>query len=167
MSGQPGGSDRSQQPGSAELAEAIAAHVNPDGSVPSGVARTLAEEKGWSGRVIDVLQLLTNNTETMGYLAGGRKPDEVATWLAIWVDSPLSLQQIELVTTARGWDPDPFVVLARAGLLQRLLVAPDGTLRRIDGELAGGWVSDELALASDEEILRRVRAVIDASPEAG
>lgn len=161
-----GGSARNQ-PDVTEVAGAVAAHVNPDGSVPAGIGRLLRDERGWSGRVIDVLTVLTDSTETMGYLIGGRRQDELATWLSIWTDCPLSVEQIKMVTTARGWDPDPFVTLAGAGLLERLLVAPDGSPRRIDGELAGGWVSDELALADDEEILRRVRQILDAPPEAG
>lgn len=154
-------------PDVAEVAEAVAAHVNPDGSVPAGIGPLLREERGWSGRIMDVLSVLTETTETMGYLIGGRRRDELETWLAIWTDCPLSVDQIRMVTTARGWDPDPFVTLDRAGLLERLLVAPDGSPRRIDGELAGGWVSDELALADDEEILRRVHQILDPAPEAG
>lgn len=154
------------EPDVAEVAEAVTTHINPDGSVPAGIGRLLADERGWSGRIIDVLTVLTESTETMGYLIGGRRQDELATWLSIWTECPLSVEQIKMVTSARGWDPDPFVILARAGLLERLLVAPDGTPRRIHGELAGGWVSDELALADDEEILGRVRQVVDSPPEA-
>ena len=135
--------------------------------MPAGVAHDLAEEKGWSGRTLEVLEVLTANTETMGYLAGGRRADELATWLSVWLDSPLSVAQIKLVTGSRGWDPDPFVCLARAGLLERLVTAPDGTPRRIDGELACGWVSDHLATAGDDEIVARVTAVIDPPAPAG
>ncbi len=155
------------EPDITEVADAVAARVNPDGSVPAGIGSLLAAEKAWSGRIVDVLTVLTDNTETMGYLIGGRQQDDLSTWLAIWVESPLSVEQIRMITSARGWDPDPFVPIARDGLLEKLLVDADGAPRRIDGELAGGWVSDELALADEDEILRRVRQIVETSPGAG
>ncbi len=155
------------EPDITEVADAVAARVNPDGSVPAGIGSLLAAEKAWSGRIVDVLTVLTDNTETMGYLIGGRQQGDLSTWLAIWVESPLSVEQIRMITSSRGWDPDPFEPIARAGLLEKLLVDPDGTPRRIDGELAGGWVSDELALADEDEILSRVRGIVEASPAAG
>lgn len=148
------------QPGPDELREALDRYAHPNGAVPSGIAGILAEELGWSGRAMEVLAVLSENGETMGYLAGGRHPDEVATWVSVWADSPLSIEDIRRVIGARGWDPDPFVVLADAGILEPALVGPDGSPRRVDGELAGAWISDELALAGREEILRRVRAII-------
>ena len=153
-------------PSPEELARALTELVGADGVVPAGVAGALRAARGWTGRVVDVLEVLTEDVERMGYLAGGRRPDEVATWVGLWADSALTLEQIRLVVAAGGWDPDPFVVLARAGLLEAALEQPDGSLRRVRGELAGGYVSDELALADDAEILRVVRAVIAAAEEA-
>lgn len=155
------------QPGPDELREALDRYAHPNGAVPSGIANLLAEDLGWSGRAIDVLAILGENGETMGYLAGGRHPGEVATWVSVWADSPLSIEDIRRVTHARGWDPDPFVVLADAGLLEPALVGPDGSPRRIDGELAGAWISDELALAGREEILQRILAIIEHDGGAG
>lgn len=157
---------RTTRPGPAELREALERYAHPNGSVPSGIAARLAEDLGWSGRVMDVLAVLGESSETMGYLAGGRHPEEVATWVSVWADSPLSIDDIRLITRARGWEPDPFVVLADAGLLQRALTGEDGSPRRIRGELAGAWISDELALAGREEILQRVQAVIGEDPGA-
>lgn len=144
-----------------QLAQALEERVGRDGAVPAGVAALLHRERGWRGRLMEVLEVLTEDTQTMAYLAGGRRPDEVMTWLAPWVECPLSLDQIRLVVSLRGWDPEPFVVLARAGLLETVLLTSDGLPRKIRGELAGGWVSDELALADDEEVLRQVRQVLE------
>jgi len=44
-------------------------------------------------------------------------------------------------------------VLARRGLLSAALNGSDGAVRRIDGELAGGWISDQFAAAADEDLL--------------
>jgi hypothetical protein len=64
------------------------------------------------------------------------------TWLTMWVDSPLTLDEIRLIIAFGAWDPEPFVVPARAGVLEAILTSADGSPRRIRGELAGGWVSD-------------------------
>ncbi|MDA8074942.1 MAG: hypothetical protein M0Z40_06885 [Actinomycetota bacterium] len=144
-----------------ELADALAHHVAANGTLRPGVAAQLVAEHGWHGRLIDVLGILTEDTARMGYLAGGRKPEEVMTWLPLWADSPYSLHQIRTIVTSAGWDPEPFGVVVRHGLLDRLVYRPDGSLRRVHGELAGAWLSDQFALADDEEILRAVRAVVD------
>lgn len=149
------------EPSLAELAEALSCSVDTEGAVPAGVAGQLKRDNGWGGRLIDVLEVITADPETMGYLAGGRRADEVLTWLQPWAESSLSVEEIRLVISCGGWDAEPFVVLARAGLLDKLLLLPDGSPRRIRGELAGGWASDQLALADDEEVLRRVRRVLD------
>jgi hypothetical protein len=149
------------QPALDEVAEALAHHVAANGAVRPGVAAELASEKGWHGRLIDVLGVLTEDTARMGYLAGGRKPDEVMTWLPLWADSPFSLEEIRTIVASAGWDPEPFGVVVRNGLLERLVYRPDGSLRRVRGELAGGWLSDQFALADDEEILREVRRLVD------
>lgn len=83
------------------------------------------------------------------------------TWLSLWADSPLSVDDIRTIVSSAGWDPEPFVTVVENGLLEQFVHRPDGTLRRIRGELAGGWLSDQFALASDEEILRAVRKVVD------
>ncbi len=158
-----GGAAEGAEPGLDELATALAARTRLDGTVPAGVAGLLARERGWSGRAMDVLGVLTASAHTMGYLTGGRRPEEVATWLAVWVDSPLSVEEMRRVVAAGGWDPEPFAVLVREGLLDELLSTPDGEVRRVRGELAGGWVSDELTLADDAEIVARVRAVLAGS----
>lgn len=62
---------------------------------------------------------------------------------------------------AAGWDPEPFVAVVRAGLLDSLLRLPDGSPRRVRGELAGGWLSDQFALAEDAEVLRAVRRLVE------
>jgi hypothetical protein len=155
------GSDISE-PSLSELTEALTKRVDEEGAVPVGIAERLKEEEGWAGRLLEVLGVVTQDSQTMGYLAGGRRPDEVATWLSAWVESPLSLEEIRLVVAAGGWDPEPFVVLARAGLLGTLLRRADGSPRRIRGELAGGWVSDQLALDADADILQRVRQVLES-----
>ncbi|MDA8264984.1 MAG: hypothetical protein M0T79_06495 [Actinomycetota bacterium] len=152
-------------PSLSDLTEALRQRAGSDGTVPAGIAAALVEETGWNGRLLDVLGILTDDVEKMGYLAGGRRPDEVVTSLSLWAESPLSLGDIRLIVTAGGWDPEPFVVLSRAGLLRAILQAPDGSIRRIRGELAGGWVSDQLALADDTSILRAVREVLDGAGE--
>lgn len=144
-----------------DIAVALAHHVATNGALALGVAAQIAAEKGWHGRLMDVLGVLTEDTARMGYLAGGRKPDEVMTWLPLWADSPFSLDEIRTIVTSAGWDPEPFVVVVKSGLLERLVYRPDGSLRRIRGELAGGWLSDQFALADDEEILRQVHKVIE------
>lgn len=148
------------EPNEIQIAEALAEQADASGLVHAGVARLVARARGWVGRMAEVLDVLDETDEKLSYLAGGRRPDEVATWVSIWADSPLTLQQIRLVTSAGGWDPDPFVVLARAGLLERLLLHADGTIRRVRGEKAGAWASDELALASEEEIVSAARQAI-------
>ncbi len=155
------------EPTLAALEAELKERVDARGEVPVGVAEQLQREKGWGGRLLEVLALLTRDAERMGYLAGGRRPDEVATWLSVWHGSDLSLPEIELVVESGGWDPEPFVVLGRAGLLERLLRRPDGTVRRVRGELAGGWASDNLALADEAEILREVAKVLQDQEDAG
>lgn len=152
--------DGDSKPSLADITEVLRGLAAQDGAVPAGVAEQVRSRTGWHGRLVDVLAVLTDDVEAMGYLAGGRRPDEVATSLSLWAESPLSLEEIRLIVAAGGWDPEPFVVLERAGLLEAILLTGDGSVRRIRGELAGGWVSDQLALAEDAEIVRAVREVI-------
>jgi len=148
------------EPSTNELRRLLEAHVDADGATFATAIHVIVAETGWSGRLVDVLRLVAKSNDRMGFLAGGRRPDEVLTWLSIWADTTLSLEEMELIMTAGGWDPEPFVALARAGLLEAFLRAPDGTIRRVNGELAGGWASDELALANDEEILAAAIQII-------
>lgn len=148
------------EPRLSDIKAALSRHANPDGTVPAGVATEIVSETGWHGRLVEVLAVLAAHTERMGYLAGGRRPDEVAEWLSVWSESSLTVEQIRLATDTGGWDPDPFVTLAGAGLLESFLHLPDGSARRVKGELAGAWLSDELAMADDEEIVSAVRRVL-------
>lgn len=149
----------------ADLTDELERHTDAAGGVQAGVAAQLVAERHWTGRLVDVLAVLTEDPQRMGYLAGGRHPQEVATWLALWAESPLSLEEIRLIVASGGWDPEPFVVLSKAGLLEPLLRLSDGMPRRVRGELAGGWVSDQFALASDAEILQAVSELL--AEEAG
>jgi hypothetical protein len=156
------------EPSLPELSDALAEHLNRDGAVTPGAVRRLVAERHWSGRTVDVLGIVAENSERMGFMAGGRRPDEVATWVAIWADCPLSLDEIRLVASAGGWDPEPFAVLAREGLLESFLRGPDGSTRRVRGELAGTWASDELALSDDDEVVEVARQIIaGAEPISG
>jgi hypothetical protein len=148
------------QPSVADLQKVLQRYADRTGSVSAASAHRLAQENGWSGRLVEVLELLAESDQRMGYVAGGRHPDEIATWVALWAESPLDISKIALVMRSGGWDPDPFVVLDKAGLLETLLVAPDGTTRHVEGELVGAWLSDELAMADDDEIVAKAAAVI-------
>lgn len=151
----------SSEPTLEEVADAMFHHVTAHGTLRPGVAAELAAEHGWRGRLMDVLEVLTEDTTRMGYLAGGHKPSEVMTWLPLWAESPFTVGEIRTIVTSAGWDPEPFGVVVRAGLLDRLVHRADGSLRRVRGELAGAWLSDQFALGSDDEILRAVRAVLE------
>jgi len=124
-----------------------------DGSLSHDMVARLAADGPWEGRLWSVLQIFGADWEKMAYLAGGVKPEEVATWVGIWSDSDLTTAQIRLVISAGGYDPDPFVTLARHDWLEKVLTDATGSVRRIDGELAGAWMSDQFAEATDEEIL--------------
>ena len=166
MVDRPGPSGRAGGPaGQAELADALRHHLDAHGRVPAGVVTRLVAERGWSGRLVDVLAVLTEDAELMAYLAGGRSPDEVALWTAVWAATPLSAGQIRLVATAGGWDPEPFVVLASAGRLESTLRSPDGAVRLVGGERVGAWISDELATATGAEVLEAVAAAIGGAGE--
>jgi hypothetical protein len=57
----------------AELNEALGRTADTDSLVPAGVADVLAREHGWSGRLVDALAIPTEDVETLGYAAGGRR----------------------------------------------------------------------------------------------
>lgn len=157
------------EPSADELVEALGSVVDADGLVPAGVVGPLTRARGWSGRVVDVLHVLTADAETMGYLAGGRRPGEVVTWAEMWADTPLGLGEIKAIVSSGGWDPEPFVAVSRAGLLEALLHLEDGTPRRVGGELAGAWVSDQFALADEAQTVAAVEALLSAegAPSTG
>jgi len=154
-----------REPSLEELEAFLERHLDGDGAVLAGLGPELAEEAGWGGRLVEVLAVLTRDAEKMAYLAGGQRPEEVMEAVAMWAASPLSVEEICLVTESGGWDPDPMVVLAKAGLLEAVLRLPDGSARRIRGELAGGWVSDQLATADDGTIVEAARRVVDGDRE--
>ncbi|HLI43030.1 MAG TPA: hypothetical protein VKU92_00995 [Acidimicrobiales bacterium] len=148
-----------------ELTAALATRVGEAGVLEAADVRALVSAPRWGSRLADLAQLVAGDDERLGYLAGGHRPEEVARCLLGWLETPLTLSQIQQIIECGGWDPDPFTALAEAGLLDRVLRGPDGNARRIRGELAGGWVSDNLALADGSEIVARALAVVD--DEAG
>ena len=144
------------EPSVKSLEAALARHASASGEVyPSGVKLIDAEEH-WSGRLWDVTKLVMADQEGMRYLAGGNRPDEVAACAGRWSDSTLNLDQIRAVFAAKGYDPEPFETLARAGLLSSALQLDDGSPRFVHGEHAGAWISDTFAMSSDEETLEGV-----------
>lgn len=151
------------EPSLAELHDALARRVDASGNVPARIADVLAREEGWRGRLLDVLRLFTASERQTAYLAGGRHPKEILRWIEPWLEAPLSIGELHLIVSCGGWDPEPFVPLARAGLLEPFLKTPGGAVRRINGELAGGWLSDECALAAPSEILALVRGVLEGA----
>jgi hypothetical protein len=144
------------------LQAALARHASSAGEVyPSAVSLIEAEEH-WSGRLWDVARLVMADQGTMRYVAGGNRPDEIAACVARWSDSGLKLDEIRAILAGGGYDPDPFVPLARAGLLYRALHDDVGGPRFIHGERAGAWISDTLALSSPEETVDSVERSINA-----
>lgn len=134
------------------LRDELQRHTGPDGAVTSETVAEMSGDGTWEGRLWEVLGIFSEDFERMAYLAGGVLPEDVATWVGFWADSPLELGQIRQVISAGGYDPDPFVVLARRGRLGTVLVDESGEVRRVEGELAGAWISDRFADASDEEV---------------
>lgn len=148
------------EPSVRNLEAALGRHASATGEVyPSGVKLIEAEEH-WSGRLWEVTRLVMADQETMRYLAGGNRPDEVATCAARWCESSLELEQIKSIFAAKGYDPEPFEALARAGLLTAALELADGSPRIVHGEHAGAWISDTFAMSSDEETLEGVADAI-------
>jgi len=143
-----------------ELEAALARHASGDGEVFPSALKLIAAEHHWSGRLWEVLGQLATDVETLRYAAGGDRPGEIAQCAARWADSALDIEDIALILRCGGYDPDPFLTLSQAGLLHAALSNDDGTLRRVNGERAGTWISDELALASSEETIERVRLMI-------
>lgn len=149
------------EPGLGEVAEALARHADKRGRLLPGVGARLAKENSWTGRTAEVLEIFTKSDQKMSYLAGGRRPDEIVTWLSPWIESSLSIDQIDEIVDCGGWDPDPFVVLSDAHILNEFLRHPDGSPRRVRGELAGGWLCDNCALAEPADTLEAVEAIME------
>ena len=131
-----------------------------DGEIFPSVIRLLAANNGWSGRVWEVLDVLAEDQETMRFIAGGNRPDEIADAAEEWAASTLATDQIRLVLRARGYDVEPFCILAKHGLFTEALLDAGGEVRRVNGERAGTWISDQLALATPEEIVHTVSNLI-------
>lgn len=136
-----------------QLREELETQAGPDGALTAGVLGALVARGPWEGRVWEVFELCARDWERLSYLAGGVLPAEVATWVGFWVDADLTLEQIGRVIAAGGYDPEPFSVLARHGRLDVALGDGSGAVRRVDGELAGAWISDQFADAGDREVL--------------
>ena len=148
------------------LQAALARHASSSGQVyPSSLGLIDAEEH-WSGRLWEVAGLVMADQETMRYLAGGNRADEIAACAARWSESTLALDEIKAVFAAKGYDPEPFEALARAGLLDTALQLDDGSPRFIHDEHAGAWISDTFAMSSDQETLQGVAQAIDAPAPA-
>ncbi len=138
---------------SQDLLDELTRHVGFDGAVPARVVELVAHDGAWEGRLWEVLRIVAEDRDRMAFLSGGLHPGEVATWVGFWAESALDLDQVTAVVAAGGYDPEPFEVLASHGLLDRALRDDAGTTRRIDGELAGTWISDRFATTAPEEIL--------------
>ncbi len=144
------------EPSVSELEAALTRHASATGEVyPSSLALIDAEEH-WSGRLWQVTHLVMSDQETMRYLAGGNRPDEVASCVARWSDSDLGLDDMKTIFSAGGYDPEPFEVLARSGLVRSSLLLDDGRPRLVRGERAGTWISDTFALSTEADILEGV-----------
>jgi hypothetical protein len=147
-----------------DLRTALAGNTR-DGEVFPSTIRLLAAKRRWSGRLWEVLEVLAEDQQTMRFAAGGDRPDEIADCAEQWAASGLDTDQLRLVLRSGGYDPEPFTALAAAGLLTRALCDETGELRRVKGERAGIWISDELALLTPEAMIAAVRGAI-AEPVA-
>jgi len=136
----------------AKLNEALQRHADGRGVVPTDIVERLRREGPWDGRRWDVLQVVGDDGARLAYLAGGLLAAEVATCVELWSTSALTVDQIRAVVGAGGYDPDPFGVIAAEGLLDQVLAGDGGRPGHIGDELAGAWISDQLAASSDEEV---------------
>jgi hypothetical protein len=138
----------------------LAAHASSAGEVFPSALGLIQAESHWSGRLWEVAGAVMVDQETMRFLAGGNRPDEVAACAARWAESELSVNDIRMVVACGGYDPEPFEALDRAGILRTALYVAEDTPRMVKGERAGVWISDELALLTDEEVVERIGAVM-------
>ncbi|MDA8043744.1 MAG: hypothetical protein M0Z30_00665 [Actinomycetota bacterium] len=149
-----------------ELQGALARHASGGAQVyPSALALIDAEDHP-TGRVWEVARIVMADQERMRYVSGGNHPEEVADTVARWAESHLSLGQMSIVMDAGGYDPDPFEPLATAGQLDHVL-RDGGSIRVIQGERAGSWISDQMALTPDAEIVARVLQAVDSMAPTG
>jgi len=144
----------------AEFQAALTRRASAHGEVFPSALGLIDAECHPTGRIWEVARLLMADQEQMRYLSGGNRPDEVADTVGRWAESKLSLEQIKTIIEAGGYDPDPFEPLATAGHLRQALYDGDAT-RIIQGERAGSWISDQMALAADSEIVTKVLEAID------
>jgi len=143
-----------------DLRRELHRHAGFDGTVPIHITSLVAKDGPWDGRWWEVLEIVASDHDRMAFLAGGLLPDEVADCVARWVDSPLAVPDIAAVIEAGSYDPDPFAVLARRGLLRALLRDPSEEVRRVEGELVGRWISDQFADADDTDIVSWAESII-------
>jgi hypothetical protein len=140
---------------------ALARHASGTGGIFPSCLELIDAEEHWSGRLWEVARLVMTDQETMRYLAAGNRADEVASCAARWSESALRLDEIKMILSSGGYDPEPFEALARAGLLYPALHVEDGGPRIIHGEKAGAWISDTFALSSQEEVVTGVERAIN------
>lgn len=159
----------SHHPTAAEIEQVLrysGTRVGRGGSVAASEAARDAGEQGWDDRSEEIFGIFVSSEEQLGYLAGSRRPAEIAAAVVRWIESPLTVGQARMIVACGGWDPDPFVPVAEAGLLEGLLFEADGSRRRVHEELAGAWLSDSMALADDIEVLQAVRGLLrSGSPD--
>ncbi|HUJ64649.1 MAG TPA: hypothetical protein VLX59_03860 [Acidimicrobiales bacterium] len=146
-----------------DLQAALARYASARGEVFPSALGLIDAECHPTGRVWEVAGLLMTDQEEMRYLSGGNRPDEVADTVGRWAESKLSLEQIKTVIEAGGYDPDPFEPLAVAGHLRQVLYDGDAT-RIIQGERAGMWISDQMALTADSDVVAKVLEAINPAP---
>lgn len=149
------------------LRDELRRRAGPDGAVTAETVAEVKADGAWEGRLWEVLGIFSEDFERMAYLAGGVLPDEVATWVGFWSDAQLEIDEIRQVIAAGGYDPDPFVVLGQDGRLDEVLMDGSGGVRRIEGELAGAWISDRFADATDEEVRAWARSWTPPEEESG
>jgi len=143
-----------------QVREALAGHAGGHGEVTEGEIETTARSEHWEGRLSEVLRIIGADIDTARYVSGGSRPDEIAATAALWSETALTTEEIELIVRGGGYDPDPFVILSRQGLLRSALCEEDGSYRHVNGERAGAWISDQLNSASPEEIVERTKTMI-------
>jgi len=84
-----------------------------------------------------VLGLIASDLETMRYVAGGGRPDEIADCAARWADSGPSFGDMALVIGCGGYDPRPLRHSGRRRTAP-LRVAPRGRDRPPGRRRTGG-----------------------------
>jgi hypothetical protein len=146
------------------LETALRRHASGSGEVYPSALRLIDAEEHWAGRLWDVAQLVLADQELMRYVVGGNRPEVVADCIGRWSESDLDLDEIQMILAGGGYDPDPFVPLSRAGLLDSALHLGDGRPRLIHGERAGAWISDTFALSAPQDVVLNVQRAIGGDP---